>query len=75
MKTIFKRRKPAGRREALICDLNETKSRIEAAEGAFSFATDPDMIESAVLELGALGARYGKILREIRELRDADEAV
>ncbi len=71
---IFKNRKAPRKEEVLIYDLNETKSRLEAVEGLFSYATDPDMIESATFEIDALNAKYGRLLKEIRALA-RDKAV
>ena len=54
--------------QVLLDELAAAKAGLTAARSAFEQATEPELIEAAVFELGALEARYRFFLRRLREL-------
>ena len=54
-------------------ELSSLHAALTDAYGAFDRSADPALLESAILEIGALRARYGCLLREVKALSAAQE--
>jgi len=54
-------------RRELLGELHAAKAELERARRAFDYATEPELVEASVYELGALEARYSFALRRLRE--------
>ena len=55
-------------RQVLLDALERTRVLLTQAHGDFNAASDPDLTESYIYEIKALQARYGYLLRQIKEL-------
>ena len=55
-------------RQVLLDALERTRVLLTQAQGDFNAASDPDLTESDIYEFKALQARYGSLLRQIKEL-------
>ena len=53
---------------ALKEELRELTQALCGAYSSFDLSSDPQMVEACVLEIKALEARYGFVLRELRRL-------
>ena len=51
---------------ALLEALADTRDDLEAARSAFAWVREPELVEALIYELGALEARYGYLLHELR---------
>ena len=51
----------------LLGELHAAKAELERARRTFDYATEPELVEASVYELGALEARYSYALRRLRE--------
>lgn len=55
-------------RQILLDALERTRVLLTQAHGDFNAAADPDLTESYIYEIKALQARYGYLLRRVKEL-------
>lgn len=60
-------------RTGLLESLEQTRALIAQAYAGFNAARDGDLIESYVFEINALQARYGYLLRRVKELEGSAE--
>lgn len=64
-----RRRAAAGenRRNEMLRELTSVRSALDEAYMRFNAAVDPELVEACVYEINAAEARYGYLLRLVRE--------
>ena len=56
---------------AALTELGDIRDRLAAVRSEFQHSLDPMLVEANIHEMNALNARYGYLLRRMKELRDA----
>ena len=51
-------------------EIFELRSALSQAYRAFNASSDPDIVEASILEISALQARYGRMLRDLKNISE-----
>lgn len=68
----FSRQEGEEERQTLMESVRSTRSALSRAYDGFNRAADSDLIESYVYEINALQSRYAYLLKQIRQLEEAE---
>lgn len=55
---------------AALAELEGIRDRLAAARSEFQHSADPMLVEANIHEINALNARYGYLLRRLKEARE-----
>ncbi len=64
-------RKTDAETAAALAELDGIRDRLSAVRSEFHYCADPLLVEANIHEMNALNARYGYLLRRLKELREA----
>ena len=52
-------------------ELMALRSQLEQAYAVFNASADPEIVESTILEISALQAKYSRLLRNFKQINEA----
>ncbi len=69
-------KKPKGRKNDAIIwearsELLGIRDAMESAYSIFNSTADPELLEASILEIGALQTRYSRMLRDLKNISEA----